>query len=287
MTTHSGTDRPVPSAPVLVLGGTGKTGRRVSAALARRGFAARPASRSAATRFDWSDRTTWGPALDGVRAVYVVDSQGPDAAEEVRAFAALAAETGVRRLVLLSARTWGEFDDPALLATEDAVRAAGPDWTILRPTWFDQNFTEEWFLSSVLTTGELRVPAGEGREPFLDLEDLAEVAAVTLTEDGHAGRTYELSGPRALTLREAVAELSAAAGRPLRYVPVSEAEYLAEQRAAGVPEEVAQLLAGLFRHIAEDGSASIADGVRQVLGRDPRDFRAYARGADLSADPAG
>ncbi|MGW1145626.1 NAD(P)H-binding protein, partial [Streptomyces sp. NPDC002454] len=190
------------------------------------------------------------------------------------------------RLVLLSARTWGEFGDPALLATEDAVRAAGADWTVLRPTWFDQNFTEE-FLSSLLTTGELRLPAGEGREPFLDLEDLAEVAAVVLTEDGHAGRTYELSGPRALTLREAVAELSAAAGRPLRYVPVSEAEYLAEQRAAGVPEEVAQLLAGLFRHIAEDGSASIADGVRQVLGRDPRDFRAYARGADLSADPAG
>jgi uncharacterized protein YbjT (DUF2867 family) len=274
------------TAPVLVLGGTGKTGRRVAAELTRRGFTARPASRKATTRFDWSDPDTWGPALEGVRAVYVVDSQGPDAATEVRAFARLAADRGVQRLVLLSARVWGEVDDPALLATEDAVTGSGLDWTILRPGWFVQNFTEEWFLSSVLTTGELRIPTGEGREAFIDLEDLAEVAAVALTEDGHAGETYVLSGPVALTLGEAVAQIAAATGRPLRHVPVSDAEYLAEQRAAGTPEEVAELLVQLFGHIREGRSEAIGDGVQRALGRAPREFSAYVAATDFGVPPA-
>jgi uncharacterized protein YbjT (DUF2867 family) len=271
------------SAPVLVLGGTGKTGRRVTAELTRRGFTARPASRKATTRFDWSDPDTWGPALEGVRAVYLVDSQGPDAAAEVRAFARLAAERGVQRLVLLSARVWGEVDDPAFRATEDAVTGSGLDWTILRPGWFVQNFTEEWFLSSVFTTGELRIPTGEGREAFIDLEDLAEVAAVALTEDGHVGETYVLSGPRALTLGETLAEIGAAVGRPLRHVPVSDEEYLADQRAAGTPEEVAQLLVQLFRHIREGRSEALGDGVQRVLGREPRALAAYVAATDFGA----
>ncbi|MGX2995032.1 NAD(P)H-binding protein [Streptomyces sp. JNUCC 64] len=271
--------------PVLVLGATGKTGRRVAAALTLRGHTVRAASRKGATRFDWSEPDTWGPALDGTRAVYVVDSQGPDAPAEVGAFARLAAERGVRRLVLLSARTWGEFGDAESLATEAAVRASGVDWTILRPTWFAQNFTEEWFLSSVLTHGELRVPTGGGREPFVDLADVAEVAAVTLTEDGHTGRIYELSGPRALTLEEAVGELARATGRPLRYVPLDDDQYRAEQLAAGIPGEIVELLVQLFGHIRTDGSATVADGVRTVLGREAREFRAYARAADFSAFP--
>ncbi|WP_405642534.1 NAD(P)H-binding protein [Streptomyces uncialis] len=276
------------TAPVLVLGGTGKTGRRVAAELTRRGHTARPASRRGDTRFDWSDPATWEAAIDGARAVYLVDSESPEAPDQVRAFVRLAADQGVERLVLLSARVWEELDNGSRegLAVEDAVTGSGLAWTILRPAWFAQNFTEAPFVNTLLTAGELRLPTGEGREAFVDLDDLAEVAAVALTEDGHAGRTYVLSGPRALTFGEAVAEISAAAGRPLTFVALTDEEYLAEQKAAGVPQEMADLLLYLFQHIRADGSAAIGDGVRRALGREPRDFSVYTGGTDFSAPRA-
>ncbi|WP_256106644.1 NAD(P)H-binding protein [Streptomyces sp. ODS05-4] len=270
------------SAGILVLGGTGKTGRRVADELRRRGFRPVVASRRSQVRFDWGDRSSWGPALDGVDAVYVVDSEGPDAAAEVAGFAALAAESGVRRLVLLSARVWDELPGEDNLATERAVRESGLEWTILRPTWFAQNFTEFELLSPLLgEAGELRLPSGAGREPFLDLADLAEVAAVALTEDGHAGRVYVLSGGRALSFGDAVAEIARAAGRPLRFVPVEESAYRAELVAAGYPEEMADLVTALFRHIREEGGAEVTDGVQQALGRPPRDFSDYVRRTDF------
>ncbi|MFE0422226.1 NmrA-like protein [Streptomyces sp. NPDC058953] len=213
--------------------------------------------------------------------MYVVDSQGPEAPAEVRDFAELAARGGVRRLVLLSARVWGELDVPGGLATEDAVRevgaATGLGWTILRPTWFSQNFTELDFFVAPLRDGELRLPTGEGREAFVDLDDLAEVAAAALTEDGHEGRTYVLSGPRSLSFGDAVAELAAASGRSLRFVPVTEDEFRTEATAAGggEPSEGVEFLIALYRHIREEGGATPADGVREALGREPRDFSVY------------
>ncbi|MER6912369.1 NAD(P)H-binding protein [Streptomyces sp. NPDC000594] len=281
------------AAPVLVLGGTGKTGRRVAAQLAARGVTPRIASRNPGPegiRFDWSDPDTWGPALAGVRAVYVVDSQGPDAAEEVRAFGRAAAGAGVERLVLLSARVWVELPDPdgTLLAVERAVQDSGLDWTMLRPSWFSQNFHEaEWMAVPLLTDGDLRIPTGEGREPFVDLEDLAEVAALALTEDGHAGRAYDLTGPVALTMREVAEAISLASGRTLTYTPVTADEYRAEQAARAVPEHLTELLIGIFGHIAVDGSATIGDGVREALGRDARPFSAYTDRTDFSAPSLG
>ncbi|MEU5160808.1 NAD(P)H-binding protein [Streptomyces sp. NPDC020875] len=287
MTTSSTSASAVRPASVLVLGGTGKTGRRVADELRRRGRTAVVASRSGGedrpgtVRFDWADPSTWEPALDGVDAVYVVDSQGPDAPAEVRAFVELAGRSGVRRLVLLSARVWGELDVPGALDTENAVREAaegtGLGWTILRPTWFSQNFTELEFFVTPLRDGELRLPTGDGRESFVDLDDLAEVAAVALTEDGHAGRTYTLSGPKALSFGEAVAELAAATGRRMRFVPVTEDEFRAELAAgdAEAPPEGADIYVTLFRHIREERGAAPADGVREALGREPRDFSDY------------
>ncbi|MEU6058816.1 NAD(P)H-binding protein [Streptomyces sp. NPDC047097] len=278
MTTHTS------SAPstILVLGGTGKTGRRVAAELRRRGLDPVVASRRSAVRFDWSARSTWGPALEGVDAVYVVDSETADAPAEVAGFAELAAKSGARRLVLLSARVWDELPGEDNLATERAVRESGLEWTILRPTWFAQNFTEFELLAPLLGEGELRLPTGEGREPFVDLEDLAEVAAVALTEDGHTGRTYVLSGARALSFADAVAEIARASGRPLRFVPVDEAAYRADLAAAGFPEADTELLAALFRHIREERGAEVTDGVQQALGRPPRDFSEYVARTDFT-----
>ncbi|GAA2222177.1 NAD(P)H-binding protein [Streptomyces amakusaensis] len=268
--------------PVLVLGGTGKTGRRVAAALTRAGFTPKIASRSGEVRFDWHSDTTWGPALEGVRAVYVVDSQGPDAPAEVAAFAEAARASGVERLVLLSARTWGELGGETL-ATERAVKDSGLDWTILRPAWFNQNFAEEAWYTVPFSEGELRIPAGKGREPFIDLEDLADVAVAALTEDGHTGETYVLSGPEALTFDDVVAAVSASTGRPLAYTPISREQYIEEQEARGYPPAFGEVLGDLFQHISADGSAELSDGVRRAIGREPKPFSDYVSRTDFGA----
>ncbi|MFG3252006.1 NAD(P)H-binding protein [Streptomyces sp. NPDC048172] len=269
------------TAPILVLGGTGKTGRRVASLLAERGFTPRAAARSAGdVRFDWTDRSTWEPALEGVRAVFLVDSQTWDAAEELGAFSRLAVARGVERLVLLASRAYAELDalgSPGdLLGPERAVREAGAEWTVLRPTWFSQNFAEFPPVSDGMAAGELRLPVGEGRESFIDVRDIAEVAVAALTGDGHAGETYELSGPRALTWREAVGELSRATGREVRFTPLSDQEYRAELAAQGWPEDVVDLFSVVFGHIREGRSDALSDGVRRALGREPRDFAEYA-----------
>ncbi|MEV6419693.1 NAD(P)H-binding protein [Streptomyces sp. NPDC051662] len=258
-------------------GGTGKTGRRVAALLERRGLPARIASRSGPVRFDWADESTWRPALTGVRGVYLVDSQTDRAAAEVRAFTAVAAELGVERLVLLSARVWAEAGDPFGLATEAAVREAAAYWTILRPSWFAQNFAEEPLIADAIGRGNLRLPTGEGREPFVDAEDIAEVAVAALTGDGHAGETYELSGPRALTWGEATAEIARATGRAIRFTPVEDERYRAELAASGCPDDYAEITSALYAHIRQGRGAALSDGVRRALGREPTDFSDYAR----------
>ncbi|WP_346660072.1 NmrA family transcriptional regulator [Streptomyces sp. WMMB303] len=203
---------------VLVLCGTGKNGARVVERLRARGCPVRVGSRTGQPPFDWEDPGTWDAALAGVGAVFVVcqpDVGAPGVADAVRGFGARAAAAGVRRLVLLSAR-----GEESALPTEQAVRDAGTEWTILRTSWFFQNFSEGVFLPSVLA-GELPFPAGEVREPFIDADDIAEVAAAVLTEEGHHARVHELTGPRLLTFGDAVAEVTAAGGPAVRYVPVA------------------------------------------------------------------
>jgi len=194
----------------LVLGGTGKTGRRVVERLAARGLPTRVSSRSGEPPFDWEDEATWVPALRDVESVYISyypDLAVPGAAATVRSFAELAVESGVRRLVLLSGR--GEEEAQV---SEQTVRDSGADWTILRSSWFSQNFSEDYMLEPVLG-GEVALPAGNMPEPFVDADDIADVAVAALTEDGHGGRLYELTGPRLLTFAEAVGEIAQAAGR--------------------------------------------------------------------------
>lgn len=263
------------SVRVLVLGATGKTGRRVVDALRRRGVDPAAASRRGPVRFDWADRSTWRPALKGVAAAYVVDSQGPDAPGEVRELANLAAAAGVRRLVLLGSRTGGELGGD-WLATERALQESAVGWTILRPSWFAQNFAELDFIADPLRAGgELRLPTGDGREAFIELEDVGEVAAVALTEDGHAQRTYVLSGPRSSSFADAVREIARASGRDLRFVPVSEDAYRAELSAAGRPAAEADEMVAVLRHIRLERGWAPTDGVLEVLGRPPRDFSDY------------
>lgn len=265
----------------LVVAGHGKTGRRVAEQLTARGHAVRVGSRSARPPFDWEDPETWAPALRGVRAAYLAcqpDVGAPGVAETVRDFSRLAADSGVRRLVLLSAR--GE--DPAL-PTEQAVRESGTDWTILRASWFCQNFSEGFWLDNV-RGGEVDFPAGETPEPFIDLDDLAEVAVTALTETGdrHSGQTYELTGPGLLTMREAVAEIAEATGREVRYRPLNAEQSRVMLADFGIAPEEAAWLTDLFIEFFDGRNAHLTDDVQRVLGRPPRDFASYAKSAAAS-----
>ncbi|WP_437025796.1 NmrA family NAD(P)-binding protein [Streptomyces sp. enrichment culture] len=258
------------SAPILVIGATGKTGRRVVDRLRALGRPVRAGSRSTGTRFVWEDEGTWQDALDGASAAYVTyypDLAFPGAKEAVGRFAAFAVARGVRRLVLLSGR-----GEEGAVASEDALKASGCDWTVVRANWFHQNFSESFFLGPV-RSGELALPTGDAVEPFVDADDIADVVAAALTDGRHAGRTYELSGPRLLSLHDVARELSAATGRTITYVPVGAGDYRAALREAGEPEEFADL----FNLIVDGRNASVVHGVREALGREPKDFSAYAR----------
>ena len=267
------TDLSTPS--ILVLGGTGKTGRRVIDRLRARDLAVRSGSRSAEPPFDWEDRHTWEPALRGAASAYVSfypDLAVPGAPETIAAFAEQAVAGGTRRLVLLS----GRGEEEAQRA-EQALQDSGAEWTVVRCSWFMQNFNESYFVEPV-AGGELALPAGNLAEPFVDADDIADVAVAALTEEGHAGQVYELTGPRALTFAQAVEEIGEASGRKVSYLPIPMEAFtsaLAEQNA---PPEVVDLLRYLFTEVL-GRNEHLSDGVQRALGRQPRDFSDYARDA--------
>ncbi|KAB2346858.1 NAD(P)H-binding protein [Actinomadura rudentiformis] len=261
---------------ILVLGGRGKTGRRVVARLNDLGRPVRAASRT--TGFDLGDRATWNAALDGVSAVYLVPMNEFVDQSVVPEFTAAAAAAGVQRIVLLSARGVGGEAQPSQEQAERAVRESGLAWTILRPAWFAQNFSEDFLLEPLLA-GELALPAGEGREAFIDAEDIADVAVAALTQEGHTGQIYELSGPEPLSFRTAVELIAEASGREIRYTPLSVPEFVASLTALGLSAEVAELLAGLLDGISRGTGDRVSDGVRRALGRDPRPFEDYVKSA--------
>ena len=261
--------------PILVLGGTGKTGRRIVERLTARGIPTRLGARSGEPPFDWDDRDTWAQVLQGVGSVYVshyLDAL-PGSAEVIGSFAELAVANGIPRLVHLSGR--GEAE--AELAAQ-AVRDTGAEVTTLRSTWFSQNFSESYFLDGLLA-GELSLPAVNAPEPFVDADDIADIAVAALTEDGHVGETYELTGPRLLTFTDAVGEIAQATGREIRYVPVSIEDFAAGLEEQAVPDEWIELLVYLFQEVLDGRNAHLADGVQRALGREPKHFADYARDA--------
>jgi len=260
---------------ILVIGATGKTGSRVAARLVAAGHHVRLGSRSAAIPFDWEDACTWDAALAGVDSVYVSffpDLAVPGASEAAGSLAAAATRAGVGRLVLLSGR-----GEPGAQAGERAVRAAFPSATIVRASWFNQNFSEGYLLEPVLE-GTVALPVGDIPEPFVDTDDIADVAVAALVDGRHAGELYEVTGPRALTFAQAVAEVAAVTGREVEFVPVSTDEYL-EAAADFLPADMLWLLRHLFTEVLDGRNVHLTDGVQRALGRPPRDFADYARDA--------
>jgi uncharacterized protein YbjT (DUF2867 family) len=258
---------------VVVTGASGRTGRRVAEAARAAGLTVREASR--AQGFDWAERSTWADALRGADAAYLVcpsDVGAPDAPCAVGLLAQEAVGLGVRRLVLLSSR-----GEERARPTEEALRGAGADWTVVRASWFAQNFSEGPLVEGLRESGELVFPAGEVREPFIDVRDIADVVVAVLTAgDRYAGQAVTVSGPRLLTFGEAVAEVSAAAGRALTYRAVSARQYGESLAGFGVPAEEVEFLVELFESLLDGRNSYLSDGVQEVLGREPRDFREFA-----------
>ena len=263
----------------LVLGGTGKTGRRIVEQLTARNVPVRVGSRSATPSFVWEDRSTWPAALAGVGAVYISyypDLAAPGATDAIRAFTELAVRSGARRLVLLSGR-----GEPEAQRCEEIVKASGAQWTVLRCSWFNQNFSENYLLEPILA-GEVALPAPDVGEPFVDADDIADaaVAALTddaLTDDKHIGQLYELTGPRLLTFAQAIAEIAQASGREIRYVQVPMDDYVVALEQAQLPSDFVALIKYLFTEVLDGRNAYLTDGVQRALGRAPRDFTDYAR----------
>ncbi|MFQ6393262.1 SDR family oxidoreductase [Nocardia sp. KC 131] len=258
----------------LVTGGTGKTGSRVVTRLRQAGHSVRIGSRTAEIPFDWEDRATWTPALTGIDAVYIAyqpDLAVPGAPAAIRSFAAAARAAGVRKLVLLSGR-----GEPEALECEQIVQDCGLDWTIVRCSFFAQNFSEGAFTDYVVA-GEVALPNGDVPEPFVHIDDIAEVAVAALTDDRHKGEVYELTGPRALTFAEAVAEIAAATEREIAYIPLSRTDFVAALTEYQVPADVVSLLDYLFGTVLDGRNSKTTDGVQRALGRESKDFAEYVR----------
>ena len=257
----------------LVLGATGKTGHRVLARLAAAGHAVRSGSRSADPPFDWVQPATWAPAVSGVHSIYLTyqpDLAFPGAADRVAGVVAAAKAAGVQRIVLLSGR-----NEPGARAAELIVEQSGLEWTVLTASFFAQSFSELPMALDGVLDGELAFPAGDVREPFVDADDIAEAAFAALTTDRHLRRRYELTGPRLMTFADAVAEIAAATGRRIEYVPITIDDMSAAMRAEGVPEGDVEAYAELFATVLDGRNAYVSDDVERILGRPPRDFAAY------------
>jgi uncharacterized protein YbjT (DUF2867 family) len=262
----------------LILGGSGKTGRRITARLTAAGLSVRTAGRvSGDVHVDLDDPATHAPALDGIDAAYLLEPSldaGDRNPPRMAAFVDAAVAAGVSRLVLLSA-PGADNETHTLHTTEQAVRRSGLEWTSLRPNWFSQNFSEDFWLPAV-RSGKLAFPAGDRGAAFIDAEDIADVAVAALTEDRHNGQVYELTGPRALGFGEAAELIAKASGKPLEYVDLTPEAFVEQQVSAGVPLKVAQRMSHLMGLVAVGLSEGVSGDVERALGRPARTFEDFA-----------
>ncbi|MGY4767725.1 NAD(P)H-binding protein [Kribbella sp. CWNU-51] len=267
--------------PILILSGKGKTGRRVAAQLEARGVPFRLASRSSEQRFDWYDESTWSATIAGADTAYLAPPVGPSGLAQAGRFIQQAVAEGLRRVVLLSGRGVGSpgrefavYD--GTLDLEHAVQASGANWTIVQPAWFAQGFSEDFLRYHVLA-GEIRLSAGTGAEAWIDTNDVGDVMTAALLDEAYTGQVIAISGPRPLTMAEVADALSTATGRPITYVDLEPEKHVGELLEQGLTQEDAEAVRDLFAVIRNHRSEYVSDGVRQVLGRPPRDFADWAR----------
>ena len=276
---------------ILVVGGTGKVGSVVVRELAAAGHDVRSLSRDPGkapadstgrvetVRGDLSDPPSLAAALRGAEKVFLVSSADPQVKSLHLNLFREARKTGVRHLVRLSAMGAGKKGPVSLLKahteTDEALAASDIPYTILRPHYFLQNFYMS--LPSIKEQGAFYAPMGNGKIPAIDVRDVGAFGAHVLTTAGHQGKTYEITGPEALSFAAMATALSAAAGREIKYVDIPPAEALKAIRGMGVPEWLADGLVKLYQYFAAGNASDVTTTFREVTGRAPRTFDDFAR----------
>ncbi|RYH74022.1 NmrA family transcriptional regulator [Flavobacteriaceae bacterium 144Ye] len=260
---------------ILIIGGTGKTGRRVVEQLQKKGIQPRIGSRQATPSFDWDDKNTWIESLKGIEKMYITyypDLAVPGAKEAIESLTYLAKELGVKKIVLLSGK--GEVEAEAC---ETIVKNSGVDYTIVIASWFNQNCSESFFLDPILS-GEVALPMSNVLIPFVDANDIAEVAATVLLDNDYNGKTIEVTGPELITFKDIIHTISTVTDRNLNFHEITLEQYIEGMRQMQLPEDVIWLIEYLFSNVLTNpNNQKISNDIEQVLGRKARTFLEYAR----------
>ena len=257
----------------LIIGGTGKTGRKVAESLTHLNQKVRIGSRNAEIPFDWQNTETWLAAFEGIDKMYITfqpDLAVPGALGAIEALVKQAKVSGVKKLVLLS----GKGEKEAELC-EQVVIHSGLDHTIVRASWFNQNFSESFFLDPIIA-GHVALPQAEAKVPYVDTRDIADVAVEALLHNEHNEKVYELTGSRLLTFQDVVAEIAKATGRDIAFTPIALPAYTEMLEQQGVPADYIWLVDYLFSEVLGDPRISeISHDIEKVLIRKPMDFSDY------------
>jgi uncharacterized protein YbjT (DUF2867 family) len=260
---------------ILVIGGTGKTGRRVVEQLKLKGIEPRIGSRNALPNFDWDHKETWVNALKGMERIYVTyypDLAVPGAKKAIESFTYLAKEVGVKKMVLLSGKGETEAE-----ACENIVINSGIDFNIVRASWFNQNWSESFFLDPILS-GEVALPMADVLIPFVDVNDIAEVAAKVLIDDTYNGEIIEVTGPELITFRDIVHIIAKTSNRKLSFYDITLEQYIDGMKQMQIPDDVVWLIEYLFSHVLTNPKNQlIVRDVERVLGRKAKPFLKYAQ----------
>ena len=258
---------------ILVIGGTGKTGRKVVQGLKEAGHKVRIGSRSASPAFDWDQPKTWSGSLQGMEKVYITfqpDLAVPGALKAIEVLIGKAKQAGVKKVVLLS----GKGEREAELC-EQVVIHSGLDYTIVRASWFNQNFSESFLLEPILD-GFVAMPQADVKVPFVDTDDIADVVVAALLKGEHNGNIYQLTGPRQLTFKEVIHEISEATGRNIAFTSITLSAYAQVMKQQGVPADFVWLIEYLFSEVLGNPNiAEMTNDIEKVMGRRPKDISKY------------
>lgn len=258
---------------ILVIGGTGKTGSRVAKNLSKAGHDVRIVGRKTNPTFDWENPDTYDAVLKGMDRAYIVyypDLAVPGARDAIRTLTDKALKAGLDKVVLLSGKGEKEAE-----ACEQIVADSGLNYTIVRASWFNQNFSEGAFLEFILN-GEIALPMPEAEIPFVDADDIAEVAVKVLLDDSFNGKTVTVTGPRKMTYKEAIEIMAAETGKEIVYQPISIEEFKDGMKAAGLPDSYIWLFSYLFEEVlGNPDNQAVSDDVQKVLGREATDFKDF------------
>jgi len=259
---------------ILVIGGNGKTGRKVANRLKESGHNVRIGSRSALPPFDWDNSQTWTKAMEGMDKVYITfqpDLAVPGALEAIEELTKQAKKCNVKKLVLLS----GKGEREAELC-EQVIIHSGINYTIVRASWFNQNFSESFFLEPILE-GFVALPKAEAKVPYVDTDDIADVVVEALLDDKHNGKTYQLTGSRSLTFKEVIEQISEATGRNILFTPIALPAYTNVMKQQGVPADFIWLIDYLFSEVLVESNSIVTNDIEEVLGRKAIDFSDYVK----------